>query len=262
MQSHKQFIINFSLDFSGSPEPLVSTSFGNLLTNPSLDDSVDVKTEGPDTHCSDCVFKTQIFDEDSVESAVEKICSESDEISGLMGGRAHGYGVYGIIRDLIEEGSAKFVNNSGRYLVNWVKALEYHEAYRRKKNPYINLSRRQLSNDLRSALLSSSNKKDGAKEYVKSRKRNNDDEVVERQFQIPHKVFKSLFGNAEPSDSSEEEDKQRELMSNSQKWSRVWQGQPRTSGFLVGLFTADLLFELKPKQQWKSNQAVISDLYI
>ena len=60
MQSHKQLIIYFSLDFSGSPEPLVSTSFGNFLTNPSLDDSVDVKTEGPGTHFSDCVFKPQV----------------------------------------------------------------------------------------------------------------------------------------------------------------------------------------------------------
>ena len=49
MQSHKQLIIYFSLDFSGSPEPL-----------PSLDDSVDVKTEGPGTHLSDCVFKPQV----------------------------------------------------------------------------------------------------------------------------------------------------------------------------------------------------------
>ena len=123
-------------------------------------------------------------------------------------GRAHGYGVYGIIHDLIEKGNAKFVNNSGRYLVNWVKALEYYEAYRRKKNPYFNVSRRQLSNHLRSALLTSSYVKDGAIEYRESRKCDNDDEVVERQFQMPHKVFKSLFGNAEPSDSTEEKDEQ------------------------------------------------------
>ena len=120
-------------------------------------------------------------------------------------GRARDYGVYGIIRDLIKEGCAKFVNNSGHYLVNWDRALEYYEAYRRKKDPNFNVPRRRLSNDLRSALLSSSYMKDGAKEYRESRKRNNDDEVVERQFQMPHKVFKSLFGNAESSDSSEEQ---------------------------------------------------------
>lgn len=124
-------------------------------------------------------------------------------------GREHDYGVYGIIRDLIiKEGSAKFVNNSGRYVVNWDRALEYYEAYRRKKDPDFNGSRRRLSNDLRSALLSSSYKKDGAKEYRESRKRSNDDEVVERQFQMPHKVFKSLFGNTESSDSSEAQDEQ------------------------------------------------------
>ena len=124
-------------------------------------------------------------------------------------GREHDYGVYGIIRDLIiKEGSAKFVNNSGRYVVNWDRALEYYEAYRRKKDPDFNRPRRRLSNDLRSALLSSSYKKDGAKEYRESRKRRNDDEVVERQFQMPHKVFKSLFGNTESSDSSEAQDEQ------------------------------------------------------
>ena len=126
-------------------------------------------------------------------------------------GCARDYGVYGIILDLIKEDSAKFVNNSGRYVVNWDRALEYYEAYRRKKDPDFTItdhSRRKLSNSLRSSLLSSSYVKDGAKEYCESRKLNNDDEVVERQFQMPHKVFKSLFENAEPSDSSEEQDEQ------------------------------------------------------
>lgn len=59
LQSDKQFII-FSLDFSGSPEPLVSTSFGNFLTSPSSDDSADVRTEGPGTQFSDCAFQTQV----------------------------------------------------------------------------------------------------------------------------------------------------------------------------------------------------------
>ncbi|XP_015780500.1 PREDICTED: uncharacterized protein LOC107358408 [Acropora digitifera] len=130
------------------------------------------------------------------------------ESSWWRGCTAHNYEVYGIIQDMIKKGRAKFVNDSGRYWVDWDRALEFYEAYRRKKNPYINLSRRQLSNDLRSALLSSSYKKDGAKEYHESKKRNNDDEVVERQFQMPHKVFKSLFGNAECSDISEEQDEQ------------------------------------------------------
>ena len=56
----KQFSICFSWDFSGSPEPLVSTSFGNFLTNPSLNYSADVKAEGPGTHFLDCAFQTQV----------------------------------------------------------------------------------------------------------------------------------------------------------------------------------------------------------
>ena len=127
-------------------------------------------------------------------------------------GSAHGYGVYGIIQVLIEEGKdVQFVDKSGRYLVNWVRALECYADYKRKKNPDFNSrdqSRRNLSNSLRSALLSGSYKKDGAQEYSKSRKYNDDDEVVERQFQMSHKVFKFLFGNAELSDSREEQDEQ------------------------------------------------------
>lgn len=49
-------------------------------------------------------------------------------------GCAHGYGVYGIIRDLIEEGTlAKFVDESGCYLVNWVRALDCYADYKRRK---------------------------------------------------------------------------------------------------------------------------------
>ena len=109
---------------------------------------------------------------------------------------------------MMEEGSAKFVNDSGRYLVNWVKALEYYEAYRQKKDPDFNIPRRTLSNHLRSALLSSSYAKDGAKEYFSSQRVNNVHQIVERQFQMPCKVFESLFGNAESSDISEEQDEQ------------------------------------------------------
>ena len=123
-------------------------------------------------------------------------------------GCARDYGVYGIIQNMMQEGSAKFVNNSGRYLVDWVKALEYYKAYRQKRDPDFNLLRRKLSNHLRTALLSSSYKKDGAKEYPSSKRVNNVQEVVERQFQMPCKVFKSLFGNAESSDISEEQDEQ------------------------------------------------------
>lgn len=127
-------------------------------------------------------------------------------------GCAHGYGVYGIIRDLIEEGKdAKWVDTSGCYLVNWDRALECYADYKRKKNrdpDSKEQSRRERSNCLRSALLSKAYKKDGAKEYSKLGKRNDEGEIIERQFQMPRKVFISLFGNAELSDSSEEQDEQ------------------------------------------------------
>ena len=127
-------------------------------------------------------------------------------------GRARGYEVYGIIRDLIEEGKdAEFVDKSGCYLVNWDRAIECYKDYKRKKDPNFNSrdhSRSKLSNKLRTALLSNSHKKDGAKEYRESRKRNNDDEVVKRKFQMPHKVFEFFYGNAELSDNSEEQDEQ------------------------------------------------------
>lgn len=57
LQSGKQF---FFLDFLGSPEPLVSTSFGNFFTSPSSGDSADVRSEGPGTQFSDCAFQTQV----------------------------------------------------------------------------------------------------------------------------------------------------------------------------------------------------------
>ena len=125
-------------------------------------------------------------------------------------GHARRYEVYGIIRDLIEEGKdAEFVDKSGCYLVNWDRAIECYADYKRKKDPnFKDYSRPKLSNKLRSALLSDSHRKDGAKEYFESRKRNNDDEIVMRKFQMPRKVFKFFYGNAELSDNSEEQDEQ------------------------------------------------------
>ena len=143
-------------------------------------------------------------------------------------GRAHGYEVYGIIRDLIVEGKdAKFVDKSGRYVLNWVRALDCYADYRVKKNPDFNStdqSRRKASNSLRTALLSNSYKKDGAKEYRESRKRNEEDEIVERQFQMPRKVFESLFGNSELSDSSEEQDEQERERHLSEVSLQTWLG--------------------------------------
>ena len=128
-------------------------------------------------------------------------------------GYTRGYGVYGIMRDLIMEGKdAELVGTSGCYRVNWDRALERYADYKRKKNrdpDSKDQSRRKLSNCLRSALLTKSYKEDGAKEYsTLIGKRNDDGEIVERQFQMPRKVFKFFFGNAELSDNSEEQDEQ------------------------------------------------------
>ena len=46
------------------------------------------------------------------------------------------------------------------------------------------------------------------KQNVQAEKVYNVQEVVERQFQMPCKVFKSLIGNAESSDIIEEQDEQ------------------------------------------------------
>lgn len=120
-------------------------------------------------------------------------------------------GVYGLIRDLLVEGKdARFVNRRGRYVLNWSRALDCYADYKARKNPHFkskNLTRRKASNGLRSALLNFY-KKEGAKEYKESKKVNDKDEVVERQFQMPSRVFESLFGNTVPSGESEQEDEQ------------------------------------------------------
>ena len=104
---------------------------------------------------------------------------------------------------------AKFVNNKGRYLINWPRALECYVSYKSKRNPQYkgkNINRRKASNGLRAGLLNFY-KKEGATEYRDCRKLNKKDEVVERQFQMPSRVFESLFGSDVqlPDDSSEHE---------------------------------------------------------
>ena len=128
-------------------------------------------------------------------------------------GHEDGNGVYGIIRDLIVEGKdARFVNKKGRYVVNWSRALDCFTDYKVKKNPQFKskaVSRRKISNGLRSALLNYY-KKEGAKEYKDAKKVNENDEVVERQFQMPPRLFKSMFREAGPTitEDSEEDDQE------------------------------------------------------
>ena len=114
-----------------------------------------------------------------------------------------GRSVYHFIRDLIQkEKDARFVNKEGRYVLNWSRTLERYASYRPKSKK---ISRREASNALRTALLNTY-KKDGAKEYLESRKSNDKGEVIQRKFQMPHKVFESLFGSKVelPVDSADE----------------------------------------------------------
>lgn len=107
----------------------------------------------------------------------------------------------------MEGRDAKFVDNKGRYVINWSRALKCYNDYKSKRNPQYkskNISRRKASNGLRAALLNFY-KKEGAKEYDDGKRVNKNNEVVERQFQMPPRVFESLFGsNVQLSDDGSE----------------------------------------------------------
>ena len=107
----------------------------------------------------------------------------------------------------MEGKDARFVDKKGRYVINWSRALECYHDYKSKRNPQYNsknIDRRKASNGLRGALLNSY-KNEGAKEYKDCKKVNEKDEVVERQFQMPPRVFESLFGSdVQLSDDSSE----------------------------------------------------------
>ena len=117
--------------------------------------------------------------------------------------------MYGIVRDLIVEGKdARFVNKKGRYVVNWSRALDCFTDYKAKKNPQFKskkICRRKASNGFRAALLNHY-KKEGAKEFKESKKVNEKDEVVERQFQMPPRLFESLFRGVKITEDSEDDD--------------------------------------------------------
>ncbi|XP_074607906.1 uncharacterized protein LOC141860603 isoform X3 [Acropora palmata] len=163
------------------------------------------------------------------------------------GGSADGYGVYGFMRDLILEGKvAKWVNNSGRYVLDWSRALDRYADYEAKKNPLFkstNQGRGKASKRLRKALLNV-HKKDGAKEYMESKKVNEKGQVVERQLQMPPRVFESLFRNAELSDSGQEQD-ERERMRPLSEGLEVTPESSTDSGFDE---TMDLSCELSVPQ--------------
>ena len=113
--------------------------------------------------------------------------------------------VYHFLRELIlEEEYAWFVNQEGRFRINWEAAVERYIEYRAKKSPRFDTSidRSRASNAFREALLLPCYKDDGAKEYMECRKLGENNKVVEREFQLPSKVFHSHFRSSEelPSD--------------------------------------------------------------
>ena len=108
--------------------------------------------------------------------------------------------VYPFLRQLIlEEECAWFVNQEGRIRLNWEAAVERYIEYRAKKNPGFDISidRSRASNSFREALLLRCYRDDGAKEYKDCRKFSEKNKVVQREFQLPSKVFHSLFRSSE-----------------------------------------------------------------
>ena len=108
--------------------------------------------------------------------------------------------VYHFIRELIlEEEYAWFVNTEGRFRIKWEAAVERYIEYRAKKNPKFDISidRNRASNSFREALLLHCYQDDGAKEYKECRKFSENNKVVEREFQLPSKVFHLLIGSRE-----------------------------------------------------------------
>ena len=83
----------------------------------------------------------------------------------------------------------------GRFAINWLTApFRYHTEFKSRSD---DINSRKASNKLRSALL---NSHEEAKEYTECQKKNAEGKISERQFQMPARIFKSLFG----SDGSEQ----------------------------------------------------------
>ena len=102
--------------------------------------------------------------------------------------------VYDFIWDLINEGEhAHFLNQSGRFAINWKEAVDRYfelsrpDSYGMKST----FNRVNAGNKLRSALLNYHGKY-GAKEYLEARRLNDKNEVIERHFQMPQRILDAL----------------------------------------------------------------------
>ena len=93
-----------------------------------------------------------------------------------------------MIQELIQEGKyAWFVNQEGRFRIKWEIAVERYIEYR-AKNPKFDLSidRGKASNSFRESLLRRySDDADRAKEYEECQTVGENNNIVEREFQMP-----------------------------------------------------------------------------
>ena len=103
--------------------------------------------------------------------------------------------VYHFVREMIREKKcAWFVDKNGRYRVKWKDIVERHIKYRKKKKGgnTLNIIWKKASNNLRESLLRRYCN-DGAKEYEERQTLGKKRKIVEREFQMPHEVFRKLF---------------------------------------------------------------------
>ena len=130
------------------------------------------------------------------------VCVTNFFFFGLHKGRG---GVYGFVWELIDDGEyAHLLDNTGHYSLDWQAAVEqYYEHQKSQRSQQKPFNRKDASNKLRGALLNFY-AKDGAKEYKEARRLNDRNEVIERQFQMPKRIFKELrSGNMEEEISSD-----------------------------------------------------------
>ena len=114
--------------------------------------------------------------------------------------------MFHFIREMIQEGKcAWFVDRNGRYRVKWEDIVTRHIKYREKKKGGItlNITWKQASNNLRESLLHRYCN-DGAKEYEELQTLGKKRKIDEREFQMPHEVFRKLFVPSEIQLRSEE----------------------------------------------------------
>ena len=100
--------------------------------------------------------------------------------------------MYDFIWQLIIGGRyAHLLDDEGRYSLVWQVAVEQYYERQKSQGSQKPFNRKDASNKLRGALLNFY-AKDGAKEYKEARRLNDRNEVIERQFQMPPRIFNKL----------------------------------------------------------------------